>query len=672
MKQKYLTGNDPIAQNILLCNKETTNEEITSFLYRAILCNINTCFIIGGIESLNFIQKNHFLEILNKILFDKMESCLIILSIDKKTEIYKALELIKLKKDLPSKIEDELIEIKMDNIFNIKIISSDKSGTGKSTQIKKNILDRDKNYVYFPLGGVLNRKRIINRLKKLNLNENSAIHLDLCDTDNIDLMNHFLFSFLITRLYKVNEEIFYLPKKAEIHIEIPNGFISFKLKFPFLDLIPQKEEDIKSIESLDELIVPEELDSNIQIVSNYLKILKEIKETDKKENEENEEQKINKINKINDNNFYFPNITPKDLASIKKVTIPAEEISQKESQTLIFEIVEKQNKLPSYYQIKSLIDVLAFQFKKFNQSYFLNPYYLRKARYVRTFIIESFIEFSSYFTEGTFAKIINKQFINSRAIFGQYNENEDIKKGINELIDNYTNEKHNTMSFDKIDKSLIFFNEGTGQGFTIITQKDEKDKEYSILLDLKYGQDKKEEVKYLPNYKKYDKFGFLKELKEMLNLKETIPIKKEEKKTDEQISLEELTKNYAFTADNFVKMILILIRIRANIPVILMGETGCGKTSLIKKLYEILYYGSNSKLRILNIHAGTNDEDIIKFIDEINNEANILYIANNKDREFAKKEGMIYEEEKIWVFLDEINTCKSMGLISELMCKHSC
>ena len=192
------------------------------------------------------------------------------------------------------------------------------------------------------------------------------------------------------------------------------------------------------------------------------------------------------------------------------------------------------------------------------------------------------------------------------------------------------------------------------------------------IKNILYGQDKKEEVKYLPNYKKYDKFGFLKELKEMLNLKETIPIKKEEKKTDEQISLEELTKNYAFTADNFVKMILILIRIRANIPVILMGETGCGKTSLIKKLYEILNYGSNSKLRILNIHAGTNDEDIIKFIDEINNEANILYIANNKDREFAKKEGMIYEEEKIWVFLDEINTCKSMGLISELMCKHSC
>ena len=31
----------------------------------------------------------------------------------------------------------------------------------------------------------------------------------------------------------------------------------------------------------------------------------------------------------------------------------------------------------------------------------------------------------------------------------------------------------------------------------------------------------------------------------------------------------------------------------------------------------------------------------------------------------------MYVKRKIWVFLDEINTCKSMGLISELMCKHT-
>ena len=50
----YLTGNFPIAQNILICNKQTSNEEIMAFFYRAIFCDANSCFIIGGIESLNF------------------------------------------------------------------------------------------------------------------------------------------------------------------------------------------------------------------------------------------------------------------------------------------------------------------------------------------------------------------------------------------------------------------------------------------------------------------------------------------------------------------------------------------------------------------------------------------------------------------------------------------
>ena len=54
---KYLTGNNPIAQNVLLCNKDTTSEEITSFLYRAIKCEFESCFIVGGIEFLGNNQK---------------------------------------------------------------------------------------------------------------------------------------------------------------------------------------------------------------------------------------------------------------------------------------------------------------------------------------------------------------------------------------------------------------------------------------------------------------------------------------------------------------------------------------------------------------------------------------------------------------------------------------
>ena len=85
----------------------------------------------------------------------------------------------------------------------------------------------------------------------------------------------------------------------------------------------------------------------------------------------------------------------------------------------------------------------------------------------------------------------------------------------------------------------------------------------------------------LPDYKSYKKnIEFLKQLHEILELK--IPIEKSPNTNGR--SMVEITELYAFTPDNFVKMILILMIIRDNIPVIMMGETGCGKTFLIKKL----------------------------------------------------------------------------------------
>ena len=46
----------------------------------------------------------------------------------------------------------------------------------------------------------------------------------------------------------------------------------------------------------------------------------------------------------------------------------------------------------------------------------------------------------------------------------------------------------------------------------------------------------------------------------------------------------EQCKDFVFTMDNFVKMILIYLRIKSDVPLILLGETGCGKTLLIKTL----------------------------------------------------------------------------------------
>ena len=112
--------------------------------------------------------------------------------------------------------------------------------------------------------------------------------------------------------------------------------------------------------------------------------------------------------------------------------------------------------------------------------------------------------------------------------------------------------------------------------------------------------------------------------------------------------------NYIFVCDNFIKIVRILLNIEAKIPVILMGETGVGKTKILEML-ATLYGKGKLKWKKLEIHAGINDEDIVAFIEEI--------IEDDKNENPDK--------ELVWVFFDELNTCNSLGLITEIMCKHT-
>ena len=233
------------------------------------------------------------------------------------------------------------------------------------------------------------------------------------------------------------------------------------------------------------------------------------------------------------------------------------------------------------------------------------------------------------------------------------------------------------MTFKEIKSSIVFFHEGVNESFSIITNKNPNDQEYINFLALKNSQVVKKEdiLKSLPKYddKAFKKEKFLKELKDILAVNN--PVTKEERieNKSELISFEELTENYVITADNYIKMVLILLRIRSNIPVIMMGETGCGKTSLIRKLSELKNNGNTKRMRIKNIHAGTNDVDLLNFINnDVIPQWKALETDNMKEKKFKQEHKMLYEETKLWVFLDEINTCKSMGLISELICKHSC
>ena len=303
-------------------------------------------------------------------------------------------------------------------------------------------------------------------------------------------------------------------------------------------------------------------------------------------------------------------------------------------------------------------------------------------------MLNSLIKNTRHFTEGAFNKLLNSQ-MNAYKLGveqGNYDENKQEDIAIKALASN-----QQIISFEQIKPSLIFFHEGEGQEFSIISTCDSNKQEYKELLELikipviihniNFVEERIEIPKELNNYSTFTSEMFFKEIKEILNIKNPILNSDKNKNNKNLKSIEEIVGEYVFTADNFIKMVLILLRIRENIPIIMMGETGCGKTSLIRKLSELINNGE-SKMEILNIHAGITDQEIVdflykkrkkdkNFISSIIEEAEKLE-KKEKKREDYEKRDLKYYEKKLWIFLDEINTCNSMGLICELMTKHSC
>ena len=109
--------------------------------------------------------------------------------------------------------------------------------------------------------------------------------------------------------------------------------------------------------------------------------------------------------------------------------------------------------------------------------------------------------------------------------------------------------------------------------------------------------------------------------------------------------------DYVLTLDNMRKILAILMRFRCNIPVVVMGETGCGKTRLIQFMCA-LQAGANNLL-ILKVHGGTTERDVICKVEEA--------------EELARENCYNHNIDTI-LFFDEANTSPAIGLIKEIMC----
>uniref|UniRef100_A0A8C3FV72 RING-type E3 ubiquitin transferase n=1 Tax=Chrysemys picta bellii TaxID=8478 RepID=A0A8C3FV72_CHRPI len=116
-------------------------------------------------------------------------------------------------------------------------------------------------------------------------------------------------------------------------------------------------------------------------------------------------------------------------------------------------------------------------------------------------------------------------------------------------------------------------------------------------------------------------------------------------------------ETYELTTDNILKIFAIEMRFRCGIPVIIMGETGCGKTRLIKFLCELRRGGADAEnMKLVKVHGGTSVDMIYAKV----REAEDIAVSNKRQYQFDTI-----------LFFDEANTTQAVGSIKEVLCDHT-
>ena len=128
---------------------------------------------------------------------------------------------------------------------------------------------------------------------------------------------------------------------------------------------------------------------------------------------------------------------------------------------------------------------------------------------------------------------------------------------------------------------------------------------------------------------------------------------------ENEVKGKNIDSNYELTQDNVLKILAIYMRFRCDIPVVIMGETGCGKTRLIEYLCLLMGRGKTlQNKKIVKVHGGVTVDDIVRNVEEV--EA----LAKENTRNFGRDFYTV-------LFFDEANTTEAIYAIKEVVCDFS-
>ncbi|CAF2518706.1 unnamed protein product [Rotaria sp. Silwood2] len=630
-------NSDPAVNQILFCTTETNWIDVRAFFYRCFYSSSNLYQLIEP-ERLEFNIQDKCCQLIIKLVENNPSHKfkLSIITTEIQTHLINAIlrmDTAKTVRDNELLNEDDLKKYVKQIVKNCHLVSSTMAGLGKTTFIQNHAQKFNRNLIKFPITGDSSFDQIGERL--LLITTSNAIHFDIGSVENINLLNSILFCLCLFRSYCFSQTVIYLPMNTLFYFELESSPF-FKLNqdmfiFRYLESTEIDEFNLNNVRYGE---------TRLLYVTRYLYAIDKKIIKDKEINIISEQSVTNSMC-IDLLNKYF--------------------------------IQNKDKKYLSWTQLKIFINVFYHLFNGFSNCGYFRVDALQEPK-LRMDIIQTFLNSSNQFTSISVKSVRENQVI--------LKNGEQIDDLLNKSIIRWDTTQPFTVVFTHSNDPLfvyrapkdvptslqLYFNalsrknnrwlaKGTNDIFTDYNQLDHLDLFFKLVsLSIKYWNKAicKQCFKQYPYQR-----STCTECK--------IPLRKP-KSTDtndikqfQKEMAEILEREYVITPDNYIKMLLVWLRISSDVPVIIMGETvyiinhiilGCGKTALINFLcHKIL----DDELYIFHVHAGITNVDIT---DTIGNQS-IRAI------ELAKV------EKRLWIFFDEFNTTKSVGLFKEIMCERT-
>ncbi|KAM6394866.1 E3 ubiquitin-protein ligase rnf213-alpha-like [Rhynochetos jubatus] len=289
---------------------------------------------------------------------------------------------------------------------------------------------------------------------------------------------------------------------------------------------------------------------------------------------------------------------------------------------------------PSWTELSNFTHFLNFQLRKCEKSAFCSPAVIRQFRGFKTFVIKFMIAMSKDFAMPSLnmsdESVPREECREMDGVLREY-----------QLRRRWEQQSHPYVVFHADDHSMEFLGFHINQDFDAIDAYSKVVLEKAVMSRDLYCNLALQDVPFNKTFETLDRTEQLEVLRRVFGV---------EHDGDPDPS-------YQLTLDNTMKMLAIHLRFQCGIPVIIMGETGCGKTKLVQFMCNLQRAGRKIRnMVVVRVHGGTTSKTIQQKVEEA------VQLAHTNKQE--------HNVDTV-LFFDEANTSEAIFAIKEVLCDHS-